>query len=658
MIAASRSGQRTMPRVRDLLDRQVAGSFVGRTEELGLLHDALADDGPVVVYLHGIAGIGKSRLLGAFCQSAREEGATVMWLDCRGVEPTEAGLLAELALATGGPPGPAEEIAARLGQVGAKVIVALDTYELFRLMDAWLRQVFLPKLPDNVRFVLCGREAPVTAWLSDPGWHGLFRSIRLESLEQRDAAELLSRAGVPGEDAKYLDGICHGHPLALTLAASMRRTEVPTALRAAMGQRVVEELSSLFLSDITNPQTRHALEAASVVRRVTLPILSALLPNASPQDAQERIRTLPFVQPERDGLHIHDAVREAIAATLRADNPQQYHAYRRLAYRHFMTELRGAPASDYWRYTADLLYVLENPGVREAFFPSGGVEYAVEPAGSQDERAILDIIERHENSVSAGYLRRWWSGAPGAFVVVRDRKGSVAGFYFVFDHKGVRGRLCREDPVTSEWMDHLDRQPIPRQQRALFLRRWLSAEGGEAPSAVQAACWVDVKRKYLELRPNLRRVYLTLRDLEPYAAAAQKLGFRVLSEANVSAGGDCYQSAMLDFGPSSVDGWLARLVAAELGVEEDGLLDRAARELALDGRRVGLTRLEFGVMEFLYQRAGEAVPRSSLLANVWEQSFEGGGNVVDVVIRALRKKLGDRASLIETVHGVGYRLRK
>ena len=45
---------------------------------------------------------------------------------------------------------------------------------------------------------------------------------------------------------------------------------------------------------------------------------------------------------------------------------------------------------------------------------------------------------------------------------------------------------------------------------------------------------------------------------------------------------------MLDFGPSSVDGWLARLVAAELGVEEDSLLDCAARELALDGRRGGL----------------------------------------------------------------------
>jgi hypothetical protein len=642
-----------MPRVRDLLDHHVAGSFVGRAEELCLLHDILADDGPVVVHLHGIAGIGKSRLLSAFIQFARAEGATVVRLDCCGIEPTEVGLLSELATASGGPVGAAEEIAARLGRVGAKVIVALDTYEVFRLMDTWLRQAFLPILPDNVKFILCGRQAPVTAWISDPGWHGLFRSIRLESLEQRDADELLSRAGMAAEDAKYLAGICHGHPLALTLAASVHRTE-RIALTAGMAQRVVEEFSRLFLADVTDPQTRRALEAASVVRRVTLPILSAMLPDTSPQDAQERIRALPFGQPDRDGLHIHDAVREAIAATLRADNPQQYRSYRRSAYRCFMTELRGAPASDLWRYTADLLYLLENPVVREAFFPSSGPEYAVEPARIEDGQAIVDIINQHENSVTGCYLKRWWSDAPETFAVARDRNGSVAGFYCVFDPVSVPARLCGEDPVTRAWLNHLDGQPLPRQQRGLFLRRWLSAQDGEAPSPVQAACWVDVKRKYLELRPNLRRVYLTIGDLDPYAAAAVKLGFRVLPEA----GGNGYHSAMLDFGPSSVDGWLGRLVAAELGVEEDGLLDCAARELVLNGRRIGLTRLEFGVMEFLQRRAGEAVPRSSLLASVWEQNYEGGGNVVDVVIRGLRKKLGDRASLIQTVHGVGYRLRR
>jgi hypothetical protein len=650
MILKSR-GQYQMPRVRDLLDRQVAGSFVGRTAELCSLHEILADKGPIVVYLHGIAGIGKSRLLGMFAQSARADGATVVRLDCRGIEPTEPGFLTELAMANGGTLGSAEGIASRLGRVGARVIVVLDTYEVFRLMDSWLRQVFLPLLPDNVRFVLCGREAPVTAWLSDPGWHGLFRSIRLESLEPRDATELLARAGVGMEDAKFLAGICYGHPLALTLAASMRRTE-PTALRLGMAQQVVEELSSLFFADITDLQTRQALEAASVVRRVTVPILSAMLPDASPQDAQERIRTLPFVQPDRDGLHIHDAVREAIAAKLRAENPQQYHAYRRSAYRHFMTELRAAPAPELWRYTADLLYLLENPVVREAFFPSSTQEYAVEPARIEDGQSVLDIIARHENGASC--LHRWWSEAPESFAVARDRKGAVAGFYCVFDPAAVPHRLCHEDPITRAWLDHLELEPMPRQQRALFLRRWLSAEDGEAPSPVQAACWVDVKRKYLELRPNLRRVYLAVRDLKPYAAAAQKLGFRVLG----GAVGDGYYSAMLDFGPSSVDGWLGRLVAAELGVQEDGPLDCAARELIVNGRRVGLTRLEFRVMEFLYTRAGKAVPRSSLLENVWDQSYDGGGNVVDVVIRALRKKLGEKASLIETVHGIGYRLRR
>jgi len=645
-------------RVQDLLDRQLAGNFVGRSQELALLDEILADEGPVVVYVHGIAGIGKSRFLGAFAQRARTEGATVVLLDCRRIEPTEAGLLSELALALGRAPGSAEEIATRFSQLGERVVVALDTYEVFRLMDTWLRQVFLPMLPDNVRFVLCGREAPVAAWLGDPGWNGLFRSIRLDSLEQADAAELLSRAGVPPEDVQHLIGICHGHPLALTLAASLRRTGCAIALGTGVRQQVVEELSRLFLADISDPQTQRALEAVSVVRRVTLPILSVLLTDASPHDALERLRALPFVQADRDGLQIHDAVREAIAQTLYANNPQQYRQYRRSAHRHFLSELRGAAPGDLWRCTADLLYMLQNPVVREAFFPSGGLEYAVEPARPEDGAAILDIIERHEHPEIAPFLRDWWSEASRTFSVARDGNGSVAGFYCAFDPASASQPLLEEDPVTRAWLNHLDQQPMPRQQRALFLRRWLAIETGEAPSAVQAAFWIDLKRKYLELRPTLRRVYLTLRDLQPYVAAAQTLGFRVLSEAGIQVDGQEYHTAMLDLGASSVDGWLARLVAAELGVDDDGLLDSAGRELVLDGRRVGLTKLEFGVMEFLQSHAGQAVARSSLLSNVWEQSYDGGSNVVDVVVRALRKKLGDRASLIETVHGIGYRLRR
>jgi DNA-binding response OmpR family regulator len=169
--------------------------------------------------------------------------------------------------------------------------------------------------------------------------------------------------------------------------------------------------------------------------------------------------------------------------------------------------------------------------------------------------------------------------------------------------------------------------------------------------------WLEIKRLYMELRPHLRRVYVAQHDLTHHAAAMQQLGFRHLPDADVDFDGARLQTLMLDFGPASVDGWLTGLVAAELGVGEDGTLDVAARELVLDERRIGLTPLEFAVMHYLTEREGTAVSRAELLADVWGYDYDGGSNVVDVVVRSLRKKLGQRAALIEAVRGTGYRLR-
>lgn len=114
---------------------------------------------------------------------------------------------------------------------------------------------------------------------------------------------------------------------------------------------------------------------------------------------------------------------------------------------------------------------------------------------------------------------------------------------------------------------------------------------------------------------------------------------------------------MLDFGPRSVDGWLARLASDELGVEDHGILDIDSHELVLDGQRVPLTRLEFRTLRYLYERPGKNVTRDELLDEVWGYNYQGESNLVDVVIRALRKKLDTRAKSIQTVRGVGYRYR-
>ena len=62
-------------------------------------------------------------------------------------------------------------------------------------------------------------------------------------------------------------------------------------------------------------------------------------------------------------------------------------------------------------------------------------------------------------------------------------------------------------------------------------------------------------------------------------------------------------------------------------------------------------------MHHLLARQNKAVTRSELLRDVWGTTYEGGSNVVDAVVRTVRRKLGRQSSRIETVTGVGYRLR-
>jgi len=138
-------------RLRELLELQIARNFVGRAQEIAHLHHLLIEQSTPLVFVHGIGGIGKSSLLEVFAAQAQTLGAVVIKLDCRAIKPSVAGFHQELATAVGGEATDVEEMALRLSGLGERVILALDTYEVFRMMDTWLRQVFIPSLPDNTR---------------------------------------------------------------------------------------------------------------------------------------------------------------------------------------------------------------------------------------------------------------------------------------------------------------------------------------------------------------------------------------------------------------------------------------------------------------------------------------------------------------------------
>ncbi|HEY6887617.1 MAG TPA: winged helix-turn-helix domain-containing protein, partial [Solirubrobacter sp.] len=198
--------------------------------------------------------------------------------------------------------------------------------------------------------------------------------------------------------------------------------------------------------------------------------------------------------------------------------------------------------------------------------------------------------------------------------------------------------------------------PLPPGQKTLVHRRTLAVGAGEAPGPVLAAAMLDVKRDYFTMRPHLGRLYFAVADPEPLMPALVTLGFALLEQPAV-VGDVAFHLAALDFGPESIDGWLADLAAAELGIPRSPLLDAGDRTVDVEGLRVRLSPLEFGVLEALHERAGRPVSRVDLLATVWGTDYTGGSNVVDVVVRALRRKLDASAGRIETVRGVGYRLR-
>jgi DNA-binding response OmpR family regulator len=93
-------------------------------------------------------------------------------------------------------------------------------------------------------------------------------------------------------------------------------------------------------------------------------------------------------------------------------------------------------------------------------------------------------------------------------------------------------------------------------------------------------------------------------------------------------------------------------------VAGDLRLDPAAHRVWRGGTEVTLTPRQFSLLEFLMRRAGEVLPKSTILDHVWDFAFEGDPNIVEVYVRHLRKKIDEPygRSAIQTVRLVGYRL--
>jgi DNA-binding response OmpR family regulator len=85
-------------------------------------------------------------------------------------------------------------------------------------------------------------------------------------------------------------------------------------------------------------------------------------------------------------------------------------------------------------------------------------------------------------------------------------------------------------------------------------------------------------------------------------------------------------------------------------------LERLSQQVRRAGQKIELTGKEYGLLEYLMLNAGRVLSRTMIIEHVWDQSFDGATNIVDVYVRHLRSKVdeGYEQRLLRTVRGVGY----
>jgi hypothetical protein len=476
----------TEPKSR-LADRVMTGRrerFVGRLDEIELFHAALRGVGSpfAVLYVHGPGGVGKTALLHEYARMAAEAGRAVGKLDCRNVDVSPAGLQAALRQAMG---LLAVETAANAPDWPVAGVWLIDTYETVAALDAWMRETFLPQLPDRSLVVLAGRNPPAPAWRTDLGWIDLARVIGLRNLSPEESRTYLAMRGIADDKHADVLAFTHGHPLALALVADvLGRGERLDPLDPSSQPDVVQILLQQIVRDVPSSAHREALEVCALVWATTQTLLADLVKTGEEHKLFEWLRRQSFIGQGPHGLVPHDLAREVLAADFRWRDPGGHQRLLERLSTHLYARFRGARGIEQQRIWFDLFTLYRHSPVFGPYFEWGalGTAYA-EPASPPDHVEILEIVQRHEGDASARIARHWLDRQPEAFLIFRDVTGPVVGFMAQLTLHDATPDDVAADPAVPAALAFVQRHGAVRPgDEVVHLRFWMHRDAYQGVS--------------------------------------------------------------------------------------------------------------------------------------------------------------------------------
>lgn len=325
----------------------------GRERELATLQQYLRNSRqrPLVVYVHGTAGSGKSATLRAVQRCAAAEGVRPLLLDGAVVGPHADAVLADLhqALLVPGTalPRTPEAVVRAINATAADsgILLVVDHYDHLVAADAWFRREILYRCGPGVCVLLAGRRSPDEAWPGDRAWRAVLRPLPMEVFTTNEARAFLEQCGLhhfaAREEALELAGTS---PALLAIVADALTRLAPRP------EGAVDEVSrwSALIEQILHPGSRRSawraglgssevdrvLAAASLLPSFDRELVAAMVGQATVDAGWPQVMGLRLLYPWHGGYRLHETVREPIRAVVLRQRPWAQGRWRHRALTH------------------------------------------------------------------------------------------------------------------------------------------------------------------------------------------------------------------------------------------------------------------------------------------------------------------------------------
>ncbi|GAB5518960.1 MAG: ATP-binding protein [Rhodothermales bacterium] len=551
--------------------------FVGREAERVLFRELVQAPAQStrVLYIYGPGGVGKTSLLQTYVADCQTLGLRPLRIDGRQVKGRVRAFRRACALALGiRKPLSTDALHHAFDALNEPCALIIDTAEQLAGISDWLRERFLPDLPDTLFIVMAGRQRLSDAWIRDPAWRELIHVCPLRNFSPDETRAYLQQRHIDAAHYEAILDFTYGHPMALSLVADVYAQQGALDTDFADDPNLIQALVDRFVQQVPDEAHLMALEASAVVRFLTEPLLAHLTGTAQPHTLFKWLRNLSFVEVRRAGLYPHDLARGVLLADLRWRNMDRYRNLRDRARSYYAERLQAAhSAQEQRRLLSDYTFLHhENPFLRPLFAHLNTDVHEheaiyTEPAAIADYEAISDLVGTSEGAEAKQYASEWLRIHPEAAILFRNTHNQILGFTLHLRIEAGHTPPSSADPLFTAVDRHLRiHTPLRRSECATLLRFWATPTPQHDLSYVPALMFVDAIRAYLQTRHLAYSVIATPYP-DVWAPIFEQLHFHTLDADPVQIGHTTYTLYGHDWRGEPPQAWLAQLAERDLSVK-------------------------------------------------------------------------------------------